>query len=87
MKILMLVGSLRAHSPTAKLTDSVAGLLPAGVTSKVYAGLGELPHYSQDLDIDQPPARVARPRSPASRWRSSPSARPRAAHSGPARMR
>ena len=58
MHILMLVGSLRADSWTAQLTDSVADLLPAGVTSQVYADLGELPHYSQDLDTDRPPAAV-----------------------------
>lgn len=58
MFVLMLVGSLRADSWTAQLAGSVAGLLPPGVTSRVYAGLGELPHYSQDLDSDEPPASV-----------------------------
>jgi chromate reductase, NAD(P)H dehydrogenase (quinone) len=58
MNILMLVGSLRADSWTAQLTDSVAGLLPEGTTSEVYADLGALPHYDQDLDTDQPPAAV-----------------------------
>jgi chromate reductase len=59
MNILVLVGSLRADSWTAQLADSVADLLPSGVTSQVYADLGELPHYSQDLDNDQLPASVA----------------------------
>jgi NAD(P)H-dependent FMN reductase len=59
VEILMLVGSLRAESWTAKLADSVSRLLPAGTESQVYADLGELPHYSQDLDTDQPPAAVA----------------------------
>ena len=27
----------------------------------MYAGLGDLPHYDQDLDTDQPPARGGRP--------------------------
>jgi chromate reductase len=58
MNILMLVGSLRADSWTAQLTDTAAGLLPTGVTSQVYADLGALPHYDQDLDGDQPPAPV-----------------------------
>jgi NAD(P)H-dependent FMN reductase len=59
MQILMLVGSLRADSWTAQLVDSVTGLVPAGARSEVYAGLADLPHYSQDLDTDQPPAAVA----------------------------
>ncbi len=58
MDILMLVGSLRADSWTAQLTDSVAGLLPVEASSHVYADLGDLPHYSQDLDTDEPPASV-----------------------------
>jgi len=58
MNILILVGSLRADSWTAQLTDSVAELLPADVSSRVYADLAGLPHYDQDLDTDQPPAEV-----------------------------
>ena len=58
MNILMLVGSLRADSWTAQLTGSAARLLPTGAQAHVYAGLGELPHYDQDLDTDQPPASV-----------------------------
>jgi NAD(P)H-dependent FMN reductase len=58
MNILMLVGSLRAGSWTAQLTDSVAGLLPAGTTTEVYADLAGLPHYDQDLDNETPPAAV-----------------------------
>ncbi len=58
MKILILVGSLRAESWTAKLAESVTGLLPADTRTEVYADLGGLPHYSQDLDTDAPPAGV-----------------------------
>lgn len=58
MNVLMLVGSLRAESWTAKLAESVAGLLPGHAHSEVYAGLGALPHYSQDLDSEQPPQAV-----------------------------
>ncbi|MET0997417.1 MAG: NADPH-dependent FMN reductase [Marmoricola sp.] len=58
MNILMLVGSLRGASWTAQLTAAVADLLPAGTTSQVYADLGALPHYDQDLDTDRPPAPV-----------------------------
>src|SRR3954462_14205183 len=58
MDILMLVGSLRADSWTARLTGSAASLPPAAPEALVYDGLGELPHYDQDLDTDQPPAPV-----------------------------
>ena len=59
MNILMLVGSLRAGSWTAQLTGAATELLPAGAQATVYAGLGDLPHYDEDLDTDQPPAAVA----------------------------
>jgi chromate reductase len=58
MDILMLVGSLRADSWTARLTEATARLLPADARARVYDGIGELPHYDQDLDTDQPPAAV-----------------------------
>ena len=58
MKILMLVGSLRAGSWTGRLVATVPGLLPEGGEAEVYAGLGDLPHYDQDLDGDRPPAAV-----------------------------
>ncbi|WP_445258583.1 NADPH-dependent FMN reductase [Nocardioides aurantiacus] len=58
MKILMLVGSLRAGSWTGQLVDTVPGLLPDGVEAEVYAGLADLPHYDQDLDGDAAPASV-----------------------------
>ncbi len=58
MKILMLVGSLRAGSWTGRLVATVPGLLPDGVEAEVYAGLADLPHYDQDLDGDDVPAAV-----------------------------
>ena len=58
MDILMLVGSLRADSWTGRLVGTAAGLLPEDARTSVYAGLGELPHYDQDLDTDEPPAAV-----------------------------
>ena len=58
MNILMLVGSLRADSWTGHLVGAIPGLLPEGVESEVYAGLGDLPHYDQDLDTDAAPAAV-----------------------------
>lgn len=63
MNILMLVGSLRAGSLTARVSGAVSGLFPSGVTSEVYAGLGDLPHYDQDLDTATPPDSVVAFRS------------------------
>jgi chromate reductase, NAD(P)H dehydrogenase (quinone) len=58
MDILVLVGSLRADSWTARLVETASGLLPEDARTTVYDGLGELPHYDQDLDTDQPPLSV-----------------------------
>ncbi len=58
MNILMLVGSLRADSWTGHLVGAIPGLLPEGVESEVYAGIGDLPHYDQDLDTADAPAAV-----------------------------
>jgi len=54
MKILMMVGSLRAGSWTRQLVDATVALLPAHVEAS-YAVIGDLPHYSQDLDSETPP--------------------------------
>lgn len=58
MDILVLVGSLRADSWTRQLAEATDALLPEGSSSEVYAGLGDLPHYDQDLDGDDVPASV-----------------------------
>ena len=58
MNILMLVGSLRADSWTGHLVGAIPGLLPEGVESEVYAGIGDLPHYDQDLDTNEAPTAV-----------------------------
>lgn len=63
MNILMLVGSLRAGSLTAQMTEAIARLLPDGAGAQAYADLGGLPHYDQDLDTDQAPAAVVAFRS------------------------
>ncbi len=59
MKILILVGSLRADSWTAQLAQAATRLLPDGAEAVVHDGLRDLPHYDQDLDTDTPPASVA----------------------------
>lgn len=62
MNLLILVGSLRDGSWTAQVAETVADLVPTDgrsrVRSEVHAGLGTLPHYTPDLDGEQPPAEV-----------------------------
>lgn len=49
--VLTLVGSLRAGSWTAAVTDHLLGRLPQS-TTRTDVALGELPHYSEDLDTE-----------------------------------
>ncbi len=58
MNVLMLVGSLRADSWSARVARTIGDLIPdAGSTA--YADLGALPHYDADLDTAEPPPAVA----------------------------
>ena len=59
MKLLGIVGSLRADSYNAKLMRSAAELLPAGVELTVYDGLRDVPAYDEDLEGENNPAIVA----------------------------
>lgn len=59
MNVLMLVGSLRAESWTARLTAQVGTLLEREGATHSFAELGTLPHYSEDLDTDDAPAPAA----------------------------
>ena len=62
IKILALVGSLRAGSVNRQIAELAAELAPEGVTVTVFEGLGELPFYNEDIDdamnseVDQAPA-------------------------------
>lgn len=58
MNVLMIVGSLRDGSWTRQVAHGLSGLLPQGVHSTTFDDLGALPHYDQDLDVDQAPAAV-----------------------------
>jgi len=55
MKVLGIVGSLRADSYNARLMAAAAEVLPEGVELEVFDGLRDLPAYDEDLDgTDQP---------------------------------
>jgi NAD(P)H-dependent FMN reductase len=58
MKIVAISGSLRAASTNTALVWAAAALAPEGMTVTVYGGLGNLPHFSPELDGDDAPAAV-----------------------------
>ena len=59
MKVLAIPGSLRATSSNAALLRAAARVAPAGTEIALYDGLGGLPHFSPDLDVEPVPAPVA----------------------------
>lgn len=54
MKVLAISGSLRAASSTGAIVRAVAALVPA----TIWDGVGALPHFSPDLDVEPWPAAV-----------------------------
>lgn len=50
IKILVLVGSLRAASVNRQLAELAIESAPAGVTLQSFDRLGELPFYNEDID-------------------------------------
>ncbi|WP_299534319.1 NADPH-dependent FMN reductase [uncultured Streptomyces sp.] len=52
VRILALVGSLRAGSHNRQLAEAAAKLAPEGVEVDIQEGLGDLPFYNEDVDIE-----------------------------------
>ncbi len=50
IKVLALVGSLRAASINRQIAELAAEVAPDGVTVTVFEGLGELPFYNEEID-------------------------------------
>ena len=50
MRILAISGSLRASSSNTALLQAAAALAPQDVEVVLYDGLGDLPHFTPDLD-------------------------------------
>lgn len=50
VKVLALVGSLRAASINRQIAELAADVAPDGVTVTVFNQLGELPFYNEDID-------------------------------------
>src|ERR1700745_1886323 len=71
IKVLALVGSLRAASINRQIAELAAAVAPDGVTVTVFDGLGELPFYNEEIDdalnpeLDHAPAAVAALRAAA----------------------
>jgi NAD(P)H-dependent FMN reductase len=56
MKILAISGSLRAASLNSALLRAVARLAPPEVSVLLYRGLGDLPLFNPDLEVNYPPS-------------------------------
>jgi NAD(P)H-dependent FMN reductase len=50
IKVLALVGSLRAASINRQIAELAAEAAPDGVTVTIFEGLGELPFYNEEID-------------------------------------
>lgn len=59
MRILAISGSLRARSANTAVLEAARALAPRDVEVLVYTGIGRLPHFNPDDDIDPHPAAVA----------------------------
>src|SRR5262249_26080676 len=55
--------TVRAASSNSALIKAAIAVAPKGIEWDVYEQLGDLPHFSPDLDVDPPPAPVARLRA------------------------
>ena len=60
MRVLGISGSLRAKSFNTALLRAAADLLPPGTELELFEGLGEIPPYSEETDIEPAPVAVAR---------------------------
>ncbi|GAA4676410.1 NADPH-dependent FMN reductase [Gordonia humi] len=52
LNIAVLVGSLRAASVNRQLAEIALANLPEGVNASIVEGLGELPFYNEDIDVE-----------------------------------
>src|SRR5689334_4323868 len=58
VKVLVLVGSLRAASVNRQLAELAVETAPEGVSVTPFEGLGELPFYNEDIDNENVPGSV-----------------------------
>ncbi|WP_327426271.1 NAD(P)H-dependent oxidoreductase [Streptomyces sp. NBC_01236] len=68
VRILALVGSLRAGSHNRQLAEAAVKLAPEGAEVDLFEGLAEIPFYNEDIDVEgSVPAAAARLREAAGR--------------------
>ncbi|MGK5696817.1 NAD(P)H-dependent oxidoreductase [Streptomyces sp. URMC 128] len=66
VRILALVGSLRAGSHNRQLAEAAVKLAPEGAEVELFEGLAEIPFYNEDIDVEgSVPAAAARLREAA----------------------
>ncbi|MFD5335717.1 NAD(P)H-dependent oxidoreductase [Streptomyces hawaiiensis] len=66
VRILALVGSLRAGSHNRQLAEAAVKLAPEGAEVDLFEGLAEIPFYNEDIDVEGGvPAAAARLRDAA----------------------
>lgn len=58
-RILAISGSLRAVSTNTALLQAAILLAPPGLHIELFDGLGDLPHFNPDLDVEPAPQAVA----------------------------
>ncbi|HVP85303.1 MAG TPA: NADPH-dependent FMN reductase [Rhizomicrobium sp.] len=59
MRLLAISGSLRAASSNTTLLKAAQLVAPQGMEIELYDGLGSLPHFNSDLDVEPLPPTVA----------------------------
>ncbi|MCL6673694.1 MULTISPECIES: NAD(P)H-dependent oxidoreductase [Streptomyces] len=52
VRILALVGSLRAGSTNRQLAEAAAKFAPEGADVEIFEGLSEIPFYNEDIDVE-----------------------------------
>jgi NAD(P)H-dependent FMN reductase len=52
VRILALVGSLRAGSHNRQLAEAAARFAPEGADVEIFEGLAEIPFYNEDIDVE-----------------------------------
>ncbi|WP_394435984.1 NADPH-dependent FMN reductase [Streptomyces sp. SGAir0957] len=52
VRILALVGSLRAGSHNRQLAEAAVKLAPEGAEVELFEGLAEIPYYNEDIDVE-----------------------------------
>jgi chromate reductase len=55
IRILLVSGSLRSGSTNSALVRTAHAFAPAGVLTTIYDGLGDLPHFNPDDDVEGAP--------------------------------